>query len=1244
MRQRLLTVMGLLCLTLAAMAQSWVAPVAPVEPTVTGSDVEAGSAYYIRNVGAAQYLTAANLWATRISLSEDGVPYVQIMVEALDEAEQETYPDCYKMRLNGTFYFNGPQPNGTMRSDYAVTDKYLFREYAAGGPATGQVDRRNQACWYFKITKNDHGYYHIQSAPGLNNFNVDGDEYAGGEVPGDPVLFDYPADSKFIDWEFIPVESVNLDDFEVYGAAFRVYSARLRLYDMLLDATRYGADTSAAGAVYNNDASTVEDINAAIDELRPLVRAAILAYGVKNSKADNPIDLTKYLLTNPDFSTGNTNGWVLTEGIGQNQGFQANNVYENTRDGIRIEQFIEAWRPAPAILGDGFIYQTITGLPSGHYVLECDGIARNTSSESSDDYVSPEEYKGAYLYYTDGNVVNHSPETLCDIEMDDEDGNLVRVPAHFKFEFDIQDVESINVGLMFDDTNLTWVAADNFKFFMAGPSQALPSYVGLTAEVGTVEKLLKTDFEAQQAAADALKSALAEAKVLADAASDESKDAQYTAAYNKLHEARLNLLASIEAYKKAQAFIEQMNVDLEHYAADVYAPLAKQLGQKLDDFAAAYEERSLSAEQIAADIEGYNDFLKAGIKQIFDQLAAAGAEAKEPLEISILFDDMSYAYGEAQTAFAGGYPANNPVWMNETGTGNFKTNYSTAEVWDVRPFHIYRDLANLPKGKYSIQTRAFVRIGNNADNYTNWKNDTFDATAEYAYVYAGNNHAKLCNVAELALTENYPTGSAAIETEDGTTIYVPNQQQSAYEIFTFDKFAELGAKTDVEVAGVVATDGGTLRIGVVGTESLPAEHWVIWHGFKLFYHGMSGDALDEEIVQLMEQAQDANTGGVVAAEKKLADACELGNKALAASDIETKNQALSALTDALDYAGKSLPLVQEIVSQAQDYSIKIAELEGDFTDTALLTLLGQIDNAVKDEAFESNEKVEEWIVELKKDYARYILSNTLLDGATPDEPYDITLLVENADFSNGTTANRTAPKGWELYLSSQTGNVQSNNGGYEAWHTGVATLSQEVFLLRNGAYRLTADALYRFNDETSCTSALANGDAPIVDAFLFADNDSVPVYFWLDETQTCPSPEEATELGLNGNTYTLNGRVLTNHVIVAPNSGAQVQSFFDGGRYNDVTVNFSVSTDGEKPVKIGFQKNATYPNSWIYFDNVHLYYLGGDEVAIDDLADDSRHGSQPTSIYTLDGRVVNRLARGINIVRQADGRVVKVLR
>ena len=35
--------------------------------------------------------------------------------------------------------------------------------------------------------------------------------------------------------------------------------------------------------------------------------------------------------------------------------------------------------------------------------------------------------------------------------------------------------------------------------------------------------------------------------------------------------------------------------------------------------------------------------------------------------------------------------------------------------------------------------------------------------------------------------------------------------------------------------------------------------------------------------------------------------------------------------------------MQEIVSKAQDYSIKIAELEGDFTDTALLTLLGQID-------------------------------------------------------------------------------------------------------------------------------------------------------------------------------------------------------------------------------------------------------------------------------------------------------------
>ncbi|MBQ7571550.1 MAG: hypothetical protein IJT19_04855 [Bacteroidaceae bacterium] len=1243
MKKRFFSMLCLIATAVAAMAQSWTAPVAPTQPSVTGGDMEAGAAYYILNVETGQFLTAANLWATRISLSEDGVPYMQVMVEALGEGEQETYPDGYKMRLNGTFYFNGPQPNGTMRSDYAVTDKYLFREYAAGGPATGQIDRRNQECWYFKITKNPGGHYYIQSYPGLAGFNENDDEFAGGDTPGAPVLFDFPADSKYIDWDFIPIDNVDLDEYAAYGKAFELYSARLRLYDMLCEAELYGADTSAAGAVYNNDNSTSEQIDNAVEALRPLVREALLVYGVKNSKPDSPIALTKYVLNNPDFASGNANGWKFTPGIGQNQGYQANQVYENTVDGIRIEQFIEAWRPAPALLSDGLIYQTVKGLPSGHYILECDGIARNATSEDDDEnYVDPDEYRGAYLYYTDGTVVNHSASTLCDKEIEDEDGNYVRVPSHFTFEFDIQEVDSINIGLMFDDSNLTWVAADNFRLSIAGPSQALPSYVGLTSEVKTVEKLLGNDSEAQQTLIDAVAEALAEAKQLTDAASDKGKDSQYTAAYNKLHNARLALQTSIEAYKRAEAFIAQMQKDAETYSGKVYASLNEQLTEKREQMLDAYENRTLSTDDINAAISGYRDFLKTGIKAIFDEIAGTGSESAEPLDISILFDNMEYEYGTTQTAFAGGYPATNPVWMNETGTGNFKTNYGTAEVWDVKPFHIYRDFANLPKGKYSIETRAFVRIGSNDENYAQWQSGDLDSSMEYVYVYAGNSHSPLCNVAELALTDDYPTGSAALETADGT-LYVPNQQASAYEIFTYEKYAELGAKTDVAASSVVATDGGTLHVGIVGTDNLPAGHWVVWHGWRLLYHGVSGSALDEALAQLILQAQELNAILVTAAQDHLDAAIQLGENALDGTDSEAKNNAIEALNQALEYAARSGELTDQIMDMYIKYTARQSELEGEYSDTTLPEILGKIGKCIEKEVFESNEQIENWLAELKIAFTRYLLSDKALDLASADAPGDITQLVENADFSVATTANRTAPEGWNLYLSSQTGNVQSNNGGYEAWHTGVASLSQDIYLLRDGLYRLTADAIYRFNDETSCTSALANGDAPIVEGYLYAAEDTVPVYFWLDETQTCASPEEAAELGLSGNTYTLNGRVLTNHVIVAPNSGAQVQTFFNGGRYNSVTVEFAVTEATPMPVTIGFYKTDTYPNSWIYVDNVHLYYLGNDGTGLADIVSDDRHRAAQHAIFTLDGRRSSRLVRGINIVRHADGSICKIL-
>ena len=156
-------------------------------------DIIPGNTYFIRNVGTGQFLTGGNQWGTQISLSEDQTPYIQIRVESLPAEDQAAYPNCYMLRLDGSYTF------GTLTR----TDTYLFR-YGIDDTSIGFVDAPNtDVCRYFRIVKNANGHYTIQSAPGLSGLNTDGSEYAGGDGPGVPVFFNLGETNPYIEWDFV---------------------------------------------------------------------------------------------------------------------------------------------------------------------------------------------------------------------------------------------------------------------------------------------------------------------------------------------------------------------------------------------------------------------------------------------------------------------------------------------------------------------------------------------------------------------------------------------------------------------------------------------------------------------------------------------------------------------------------------------------------------------------------------------------------------------------------------------------------------------------------------------------------------------------------------------------------------------------------------------------------------------------------------------------------------------------------
>ena len=1252
MKQRFLSLMAVAAMSVAAMAQQWTAPVAPTNPSSilleNAADVESGTAYYVMNVGAGQFITGANVWATQISLSSDAIPYVALIAETIDYGTQITGTkgtamaapaSGWTLRLKERYNLTGDhgRTQGQEWTNGFKTDFiYLFRSDADDG----YVDLNNQGKGFvWKFTKNNKGYYYIQTSEEDTNFPNALDEYLGSTGAGKKVKFNCTVEDADIDWIFIPADGFDLEGYtsaaSSYAAELAIYNARVPLYDMLNDAAKYGADYSAASEVYNNENATVEELNAAVEALKPNVRQAILPYAKKNSTIDNPVDLTKYILVNPDFNAGNIDGWTVTEGIGQNQGYQDNNTYHNAAEDVHIEKFIEAWRPAPNLLNDGKIYQTINGLPSGHYILECDGIARNQTAASSDQWVSPDDYRGIYLFYNDGSITVHSESTLRDVEDPEGDG---RLPTHFTFEFDIDDVESVEIGLMSDDTNLNWMAADNFKLAMAGPSQVLPSYTALRTEVATTNAMLNgNDIIAQQTLIDALQAALQESQPLVDDASDSSKDADYKAAYNKLNTARLAVTASQATYAKLATFVKKLEADQSAYNKPGYNVLLQKIEDLYTNMSQGYDNKSISSDEINEAINSYDEMVKNTIQEMFDTAAQAGAPLDQPLDITPLFDLMQFPTNENKS-LTNGYPTDAPVWKNATGTANFKINAATAEVWNAYPFDIYREFNNLPKGKYTLKTHAFYRVTDNATNYPAYQNGEYEGD-EYAYIYAGNSHTQITNVGALATETQLVEGNDANVGDETTPIYIVNGQAGANKLFTDPAYQAQAESAYISVSSNIIEDGGTLRFGFAGTDLLQGNSWVVIGGVEIFYEGVQG--LEEEVQSMLDQLELIDDYGVDGTKALIEKAKQAGESSLTQGK-ESQEAALKTMQAAIDASKLSKELTQKIGDAFTLYQNKMTELEGTFTDNKLNDILSAIDTSMGSDSYESNEKIQEWLDNLPAAWYDYVLSMQELADASEENPVDLPILVNGTfdDMINQTTA---IPTGWTAEFETNGG--KGREGVMEFWDASTFDIYQDLPKLKNGYYRLCVDGLYRAGDSNAETEQLIAGNTPANDVYFYALGRAEKKLMQWSDTENGAIPyaladkENVTAIGT---LYDLNEEL---GGFDAPNNQSSLTTFVneENNRYHNTLV-FGYGVDGfaEGSVRIGLKKTVAVAKDWCPFDNFKLEYLGPEcPTAVE--AVEAQTSNAPAVIYTIDGRQSNRLGRGINIVRQANGKVAKVL-
>ena len=203
-----------------------------------------------------------------------------------------------------------------------------------------------------------------------------------------------------------------------------------------------------------------DEIQGYIDELPVALVNYAMSQDLSGAAEDAPVEITLAIL-NYDFEAGNTNHWTITGSgddgkIGQNQGYQDNNTYSNEAEGITVSQFIEAWRDwkTNAILHDGDITQTLLApLPEGYYMLEADGWSTNQAG------VPEGGIQGAYLYAGNGTEVWKTPMGITE---------TVGTPYTFAVKFYSDGTSDTNIGLLVENTNANWIAADNFRLFYIG--------------------------------------------------------------------------------------------------------------------------------------------------------------------------------------------------------------------------------------------------------------------------------------------------------------------------------------------------------------------------------------------------------------------------------------------------------------------------------------------------------------------------------------------------------------------------------------------------------------------------------------------------------------------------------------------------------------------------------------------------------------------------------------------------------
>ena len=303
----------------------------------TAADFELGACYVMYNVGAQGYFGEGNAWGTQASISAN----TPLMVRF-------TVPEGMALEDNALLFHDFPNTKNAWNLVFIDRIDQIY------------VDRGPQPNYFWQVMSSGDKTYRLQASPLNPDYNpASYPGYVGLDVTADPsntalLPFLEEGEGHYLDWQFFPVPA-----WTQYFREKDIYDKAQELKAQIEEAEAAGVDVTAAAAVYNDLAATVEQLQQAIDDLRTALWNALVANMVATGSADHPSDGTP-LIKNPNFDNASSQGWVGTApnmvGAGGHGPADVAEHYNKTFD----------------------TYQDIQGLPDGVYALRANTAFRGS--------------------------------------------------------------------------------------------------------------------------------------------------------------------------------------------------------------------------------------------------------------------------------------------------------------------------------------------------------------------------------------------------------------------------------------------------------------------------------------------------------------------------------------------------------------------------------------------------------------------------------------------------------------------------------------------------------------------------------------------------------------------------------------------------------------------------------------------------------------------------------------------------